>query len=445
MHALMLRVPRLYMATGLLCGDFLLFYLDILAGPKIPLTVFYLLLVFLSLKYVDSRFAYLFVFVTSLGKTYVKNQFYPGGMSPLLDLWQFFTVYSLYTMICYLLDAQMSRRREVEAAYDELSKLHRSIIDGSDSGVMVFKSSGECILANEAAAAIVGCPLQEMMQSNFREIETWKASGMLRAAEIALETGVLQRISTPQKTSFGKDLWCIASIGRIDRKTDDPYLFTVFYDMSAYKEAERKIISIGEETRQRIGQELHDDLGQHLTGIAFMSEVLFKRLKSQRSDSEREAATITSLINEAITKTRKLAQGLYPVEMAENGLQGMLEQLAGNVAAIHQRNCVVTCSEERPVDDAHVIINLFRIAQEAVNNAIRHGGATEIALHMVSTSGGVTLQVDDNGSGLPDDFEAKGGIGMHSMRYRASILGATLNFSALPDGGTRVAISLPAQ
>ncbi len=445
MHALMLRVPRLYMAAGLLCTDVLLLYLDILTGPRVPLTVFYLLLVFLSLKYVGSRFAYLFVFATSLGKTYVKSQFYPGEMSPLLDLWQFITIYSLYTMICYLLDAQMTRRREAEAALDDLSKLHRSIIDGSDSGVMVFKASGECILANEAAAAIVGCSLQTMMQSNFRQIETWRTSGMLRAAEIALQTGVLQRISTPQKTSFGRELWCIASIGRIDRKSADPYLFTVFYDMSAYKEAERKIISIGEETRQRIGQELHDDLGQHLTGIAFMSEVLYKRLKSQGSDGERDASTITALINEAIMKTRKLAQGLYPVEMEENGLRGMLEQLAGNVVAIHQKNCEVSCCEELTVDDVHVVINLFRIAQEAVNNAIRHGGATRIALNLVSNPGGVTLQIDDNGCGLAEDFEARGGLGMHSMRYRASILGAALNFCALPDGGTRVAISLPAQ
>jgi PAS domain S-box-containing protein len=444
LNDLLRLVPRLYMVTGIICTDFLLFYLDIITGPRVPLTIFYLLLVYLALKYVGSRFAYLFVFATSVGKTYVKSQFYPDEVSLFLDLWQFVTIYTLYSMFCYLLDAQMTRRRQVEVALDELSQLHQSIIAGSDSGVMVFNADGQCILANEAAAAIVGCSLQTIQQSNFREIGAWKSSGMLRAAERALDTGIMQKISTPLKTSFGRDLWCIASLGRIDRKSSAPYLLAVFADMSAYKEAERKIISISEETQQRIGQELHDDLGQHLTGIAFMSEVLSQRLKSLGHVNERDASTITSLINEAISKTRKLAQGLYPVEMKENGLCGMLEHLAGNVISIHQKQCEVICIDECRVNDTLVVINLFRIAQEAVNNAIRHGGATKITLTVISTPTGTILEIDDNGCGIFAKSDSPGGLGMHTMQYRASMLGATLRMLAIAEGGTRVAIHLPA-
>lgn len=291
MHALMLRVPRPYMAAGLVSLDFLLFCLDTIAGPRVPLTIFYLLLIFFSLKYVGSRFAYAFVFATAIGKTYVKSRFYPGDVSLLLDLWQFITVYSLYTMFCYLLNAQMIGRLRVEVALDELSQLHRSVIAQSDSGVLVFEEGGACILANEASAALVGCSLQTIRQCNFRDIGVWKSSGMLKAAETALATGVTQKISSPHKTSFGRDMWCIASIGRIDRKSSPPYLLVVFSDLSAYKDAERKIISISEETLQRIGQELHDDLGQHLTGIAFMSEVLFQRIKNQERIDEADAST----------------------------------------------------------------------------------------------------------------------------------------------------------
>jgi PAS domain S-box-containing protein len=443
MNAFLQLVPKKYMVMVLGCIDFMLLYLDVLTGPRISLTIFYMLLVFLALKYAGSRFAYFFVFVSAVGKTYVKSQFYPQQVSLLLDLWQFITVYSLYSMFCYLLDAQMSQRRQAEVALDDLSQLHQSIIAGSDSGVMVFKADGECILANEAAAAIVGCSMQTILKCNFREIGVWKSSGMLRAAEVVLDTGAMQKINAPLVTSFGRDIWCIASLVRIDRKLSEPYLLAIFADMSAYKEAERKIISISEETQQRVGQELHDDLGQHLTGIAFMSEVLFQRLKHQGHVHERDAATITSLINEAISKTRKLAQGLYPVEMKENGLRGMLEHLAGNVVSIHQKQCQVICSDECNITDAHVVINLFRIAQEAVNNAIRHSGASKITLTVTSTSAHMTLEVEDNGCGISAMGSVPGGLGMHTMRYRASMLGGTLDMMRIAQGGTRVSVSLP--
>lgn len=129
----------------------------------------------------------------------------------------------------------------------------------------------------------------------------------------------------------------------------------------------------------------------------------------------------------------------------EHGLRSMLEQLAGNVVEIHQKNCEVICNEVCPICDTHVIINLYRIAQEAVNNAIRHSGAANITLNMQSTSDGVTLDIDDDGCGICGKWDTGSGLGMHTMQYRASMLGATLDLIALPKGGTRVAISLPAQ
>jgi len=349
--------------------------------------------------------------------------------------------------IKFMLDAQKTKRMQAEVALDELSQLHQSIVAETDSGVMVFKAGGKCILANEAAAAIVGGTLEEIQQANFKEIQSWRDAGMLKAAEVALRTGATQKINTPMRTSYGKDIWCVASLGRIDRRSLPPYLLVVFSDMSAYKEAELKIINISEETQQRIGQELHDDLGQHLTGVAFMSEVLFQRLKSQGNADAEDALKITSLINEAISKTRKLAQGLYPVELKEIGLRGMLENLASNVESIHQIKCEIICMEECQINDSLTVINLFRITQEAVNNAIRHSGATKITLKMISTPTITTLEIADNGCGI-DGFvegDAQGGLGMHTMRYRASMLGATFRIVALPDGGTSVAISLPAE
>ncbi|MDD5247449.1 MAG: PAS domain S-box protein [Rhodocyclaceae bacterium] len=231
---------------------------------------------------------------------------------------------------------------------------------------------------------------------------------------------------------------------------------TVEHELMAAKEAaeallqragmaERHIVDISERTQERIGQELHDDLGQHLTGAAFLSEILFRKLDAVERDEKEDAANITRLINAAVAKTRTLAQGLYPVALKEAGLQSMLEQLARNVETMYEIECEVRAAAAFAIADPGIAINLFRMTQEAISNAIRHGKATKISVSLLRTTGATVLEIADNGCGLgqaasqPD----QGGLGMHTMRYRAALIGATLEIAAGADGGARVVIALP--
>jgi PAS domain S-box-containing protein len=347
--------------------------------------------------------------------------------------------------IKFMLEEQKTGRKQAEAALDELSQLNQSIITGADFGVMVYKADGVCILANEAAANIIGSSLEQIRHSNYRENSTWRNFGLLKAAEQALQTGITQKINAPVSTTYGKNFWCMASIGRIARKEGMPYLLVVFSDISAYKEIEREVIGISEETKRLVGQELHDDLGQHLTGIAFMSKVLAQHLSNQSHPDAANAAKITSMVNEAISKTRGMAHGLYPVELEEIGLCAMLQRLANSVESIYQTQCEFICDDECAVADSLAAINLFRIAQEAISNAIRHGKATKITLRMVSKANLITLEIADNGCGIDLSRKplTKSGLGMHTMQYRASLLGASLHISAIPAGGTSIFISVP--
>ena len=207
--------------------------------------------------------------------------------------------------------------------------------------------------------------------------------------------------------------------------------------------AEQRIISISEDTQQRIGRELHDDLGQLLTGVAFMSEVLFQKLTNQGQAEAKQAAMITAYINEAISKTRILARGLYPVELKEADLPAMLQNLAKNTEAIYPVKCQFICECEHSIDDSLAVINLFRIAQEAVNNAIKHGNPANISLKLVSLPTGITLEISDDGSGINQTANTEAGLGLRSIQYRASLLGGSMQISALPEGGTRLTVSLP--
>lgn len=209
--------------------------------------------------------------------------------------------------------------------------------------------------------------------------------------------------------------------------------------------AERRIIDISEETRKKIGQELHDDLGQHLTGVAFLSEVLFQKLKGMAHPESEEAANITRLINDAVAKTRLLAQGLYPVELQESGLQALLAQMARNISTIYRIDCVFTADDDLDIDNFQTAINLFRIAQEALNNAIRHGSARHIHLRLWQDGHALRFEITDDGHGFETGSgDAKmAGLGMHSMRYRASLIGAQLEIRSAPGQGTTLHLSLP--
>ncbi len=460
-------IPKPYLMVGLLALDVLFLWLDFATGPRIPFYLFYLLAIYFSLKYVGSGFAYGLAFLSALGKTYVSGLSHPEQAFIALELWRFVSNYSINAIFCYLLDAQMAGRARAEDALSELSQLHQSIVSETDSGVTVFKATGECVFANQAAARILGCTVEQLRQYSFRNDTSPHSRAVINLAEKALRTGVTQRFESSIGAAGGKEIWCIASISRINRK-GVPLLLTVFTDMSAYKEAEqevqranrtaknaldragvaeRKIISISEETQKRIGQELHDDLGQHLTGIAFMSEVLYQKLKGQDGSEKEEASKITALINEAVSKTRQLAQGLYPVELKEGGLHAMLAHFADNVESIYKIRCEFIHEGEGLIDDRHIAINLFRIAQEAVCNAIKHGGASTITLRMAAARDVHLLEVADNGSGIGDwsDLNEKGGLGMHTMQYRASLIGATLNIFPASSGGTVVAVTLRTQ
>lgn len=210
------------------------------------------------------------------------------------------------------------------------------------------------------------------------------------------------------------------------------------------KLAERKIIEISEETQQQIGRELHDDLGQQLTGVAFMAEVLRQHLRSQEHPEAENAAKITALINEAITKAHNLAHGLYPVEMKESGLRPMLMRLANNTQSIYGIDCDFICDGEPKTLTPMTNTNLFRIAQEAVHNAVKHSGASKIFIRMQTTPEHLAIEITDNGRGIGNqaELEARSGLGMSTMQYRASLLNAQLNIYRPPAGGTCVTIHL---
>lgn len=205
------------------------------------------------------------------------------------------------------------------------------------------------------------------------------------------------------------------------------------------RDLERQIMDIGERERERIGHELHDGLGQQLTGIAFLSKALSRKLATQSAEEAAQATQIVTLINQAVSETRQLARGLQPVEVEENGLMSALEALAANIERLFHIQCKFQCNEAVLVKENAVANHIYRIAQEAVNNAIKHGKAKHISIELSAPQGRMQLSVHDDGMGFhPYLIGKNSGMGLQIMRYRAKMIGASLDIESDPGHGSRI-------
>ena len=204
------------------------------------------------------------------------------------------------------------------------------------------------------------------------------------------------------------------------------------------KRLEREILEISEKEQTRIGQELHDSLGQQLTGIAIMSKVLEQKLQETRPEEASSAAEISKLINQAISETRQLSRGLHPVSLDENGLMAALHGLARTTQSTCGIPCEFRCDEPVLVANASTAVHLYRIAQEAVTNAVRHGQATGIVLSLEADGDRATLRIENDGRPFPAELPKDRGMGLQVMHYRAEVIGGILDVHPGPDGGTRV-------
>ncbi len=211
-------------------------------------------------------------------------------------------------------------------------------------------------------------------------------------------------------------------------------------DITEHKRLEQAVLDISDSEQRRIGRDLHDDLGQHLTGIAFLSKAIEQRMKERSLPEAADIAKIVSLVNESISKTRELARDLVLVWKDSQGLTWALQRWANEVQDLFGVTCQFICDLAVPISDENTNNHLYRIAQEAVNNAIKHGKPTRIKITLTGIDNKGVLRVQDNGCGIPKGRNGTG-MGLDIMRYRASMIGGVLEITG--QNGTLVICTFP--
>jgi PAS domain-containing protein/ActR/RegA family two-component response regulator/two-component sensor histidine kinase len=209
-------------------------------------------------------------------------------------------------------------------------------------------------------------------------------------------------------------------------------------DITQRKLIERELLRVSDAEKNRIGSDLHDGLGQYLTGISCLSAALRDKLSSQARSEAEEAATISSLVQEAIAQTRALARGLCPVQLETAGLDTALEDLTYQVQRLHGLDCRFVSSGPMPPCDSTVALHLYRIAQEAINNAVKHSGARTITVTLDFSKENKVLRIEDDGCGFDPEVKHSPSSGLQLMPYRAAMIGGTLTIVSQPSAGTQV-------
>jgi PAS domain S-box-containing protein len=215
-------------------------------------------------------------------------------------------------------------------------------------------------------------------------------------------------------------------------------------DISGRKQMEREILEVSDREQRRIGHDLHDGLGQHLAGIELMSQVLEKKLASRHKEGAARAGEIARHVRDAIGQTRALARGLSPVTLESEGLASALHEHAVAMERIFGVHCRFDYDSQVAIPNHAMATHLFRLAQEAISNAVKHGKATEIAIHLKSDPGRLYLGIADNGGGFtPESTPATNGMGLRIMKFRADMIGGRLAIERNPGGGMIIICSAP--
>ena len=222
-------------------------------------------------------------------------------------------------------------------------------------------------------------------------------------------------------------------------------IFTgIIRDLTERKALEDKILRISEEEQARIGQDIHDDLCQQLAAIGCLAKVAQKSLLKSGSPEARSLEEIVSLVTKANMRARETSRGLMPVVIDSGGLMAALEELAESTARAYEIKCDFRYDNPVQVNDNKTSVQLFRIAQEAVSNAVKHGQARRVDIHLARQSGNIVLTVRDDGVGIPEKPGKGTGMGLLTMNHRAQMMGGTIHVSPRPTGGTQVTCSVPA-
>jgi PAS domain S-box-containing protein len=337
-------------------------------------------------------------------------------------------------------------RRRTESALGEQQRRLQAIVNTAADAIITIDQQGCIDTFNHAAEMMFGYTAQEavgqnvkmLMPTPYRDEHDGYLAHYLKTGEARI-IGIGREIVAQRRdgTVFPIDL----AVSKLHDGTQE--LFTgIVRDLSERKAMQKELLTILADEQRRIGQDLHDVVGQELTGLSLLAASLAETLREHSPSDTELAGRIGAGIGRALEQIRQLSKGLVPVEVDAEGLRAALTELAERLSRNSKVRCEFQCDQPVPIENNETATHLFRIAQEAVTNALKHGSPRNIRIALKGEKGRIVLEIRDDGTGLPPGAWQAGGMGLKTMQYRAALIGATLSIAPLKRKGTLVTCHL---
>ena len=346
---------------------------------------------------------------------------------------------------------QFMESKKAGEALREANEFGKQVIGGAEAGIIVYDREGRYVVWNPFMERLSGYRADEVLgrrtlelfpflrKQHFEEMFARALAGEIFESPEA-------QFDVPEK---GKRGWKVERFSPLrDAREQIVGVIVAVRDITERHRLESELREISDREQRRIGHDLHDGLGQQLTGLEMKCFLLLEDMSAddfaaRRGQLQEQVQQISQALRECVTLTRSIARGLAPVNVKADGLMGALEQLARNTHVPGRMECRFVCPAPVMLDNPRTAGHLFRIAQEAVNNALKHARTRRIHLNLAHDQGALRLQIKDDGRGLSKSRGSKSGMGLEVMRHRAYAIGASLKIDSKPGQGVSVTCTFP--
>ncbi len=279
-------------------------------------------------------------------------------------------------------------------------------------------------------------------------VAVWAIGGLLSGDEdFRLDALDLWWNGTCQLIAYLALLWALTALHELQRDLEqriEVRAALLVVEIAERERLQRELLEVSEREQRRIGQDLHDGLCQHLAGTAMASQVLCEKLAARDMAEAADARIVVDLVERGIKLSREIARGLHPFDGGSHGLMDSLREFADTSSELYRVKLRFECASPVLNHDMDTTVHLYRIAQEAVANALKHGKARHIVIRLDTNDKGCSLSIQDDGSGITPGARSERGMGLRIMRYRSKVIGGTMEVRALAHGGTVAVCTFPA-
>jgi len=334
---------------------------------------------------------------------------------------------------------QIQVRQEAENRLRASEERYHSVMEAAADPIVIYDMEGRITYFNPAFHAVFGWSLEECLGKtidHFVPQENWPETELMIKA---IREGKVLPAKETNRYTKSEEIRNVSISGAAfrDHLHQLAGSVVILRDITETKRLTKQLMDIGDNVRQTIGQDLHDDLCPHLIGIGGLVSALQTTIEENNDEGARLAEKIVELIGEATSKARGLARGLCPVHLVAFGLQSALNEIAENTKLAANIHCSFSGDTSVVIHDNTLATHLYYIVQEAVNNAVKHAGASSIEISLAQEDEYIHFWIIDDGRGIEEKQQEKG-IGMQIMKYRVLVIGAFLEITSYSDSGTIV-------